>query len=238
VRSPSPIASCCRAGTVGGRHRGVSYGPRKCPRPKEKPRRGSGGFLARRPKGGGLGMAVYSPPECSFSRRRAGLGSNLSRHPRILLQLEFGRREPRYRRHTHRTSDCVPFGRAGKHRGHRAHRPDPYASYASYAPYASFVRTNEYVAVPHFPAASWRVRTKPPVPCASQLLDSISNELATTFWGSIRRAPAQPGPSPSQAARRGAHPGSVCREHRRRRDARERWETPPAGGEIGAKLAP
>jgi hypothetical protein len=44
--------------------------------------------------------------------------------------------------------------RAGKHRDHRGHR-----AHGPYVPYALLVRTNEYVAAPHFPA--WRVRTKP-----------------------------------------------------------------------------
>ena len=73
------------------------------PSPKEKPRRGERGFLARRPKGGGPGTAVYSPPECSFSRKRAGLGSSLVRGMDLPRSVPASRsrrsatRRPRYR---------------------------------------------------------------------------------------------------------------------------------------------
>jgi hypothetical protein len=40
------------------------------------------------------------------------------------------------------------------------------SSYAPYAPYALLVRTDEYVAAPHFTAESCLLRTKPPA-CAS-----------------------------------------------------------------------
>jgi hypothetical protein len=48
------------------------------PSPKKRNPAGGAGPPNETTKGlGGLGMAVYSPPECLVSRKRVGLGSNL-----------------------------------------------------------------------------------------------------------------------------------------------------------------
>jgi hypothetical protein len=60
---------------------------------RETPLEGAG-FLIETTEGSReLGRAVYSPPECSFSRKGAGLGSSLlgrMDHPRTLPQLYLG----------------------------------------------------------------------------------------------------------------------------------------------------